>query len=250
MKESSLGNFGLLIAYVVPGLTSVWGASYFSDTLRLWLYGAPANAPTVGGFLYVTIASIAAGVTVSAVRWAIIDTFHHHTGIPPPDWDFSELHDKVAAYRLLLENHYNFFQFYSNMLVAVVFSYLTRRTSVGSWSAPIGLLDIAFLCLVVIFLAGSRDSLRKYYTRGSQLFGPTPAQSREDVATPNDSPQPPILSSTLKTRIVRRHSNQPVYLRQGGRHAPEGESGETWDRHIRADQGHAQETTGDSEGTQ
>ena len=91
VKEMSVSNFGLLIAFVVPGLTAVSGASYFSDTLQLWLHGSPTHAPTVGGFLYVTIVAVAAGVTVSAVRWAFVDTLHHHTGIPKPDWDFSRL---------------------------------------------------------------------------------------------------------------------------------------------------------------
>ena len=120
MKEVSSSNFGLLIAFVLPGFTALWGATYISPVLRSWLGGADATGPTVGGFLYVTLASVAAGLTVSTVRWAIIDTIHHWTGLPQPAWDFSRLQEHVAAYKVLHEIHYKFYQFNSNTLVSLV----------------------------------------------------------------------------------------------------------------------------------
>jgi len=159
VKDITTTNFGLMIAFVVPGLTAIWGASYFSDTLQLWLRGSPTHAPTVGGFMYVTIAAIAAGVTVSAVRWAFLDTLHHHTGIPRPDWDFSRLQQNVQAYAVLLENHYRFYQFYSNLLMSLVFLYTSRRLALGLRS-DFGWFDLGFLILVSILFLGSRDTLR------------------------------------------------------------------------------------------
>ena len=61
MTEVSATNFGLLIAYRVPGFTALWGTSYFSETVRHWLSGSGATTPTVGGFMYITLASVAAG---------------------------------------------------------------------------------------------------------------------------------------------------------------------------------------------
>jgi hypothetical protein len=52
VKELHSGNFGLLIAYVLPGITAVWGLSYVSETVEGWLAKAPESAPTVGGVLY------------------------------------------------------------------------------------------------------------------------------------------------------------------------------------------------------
>ena len=97
MIEVSSSNFGLLIAFPLPGFVVLWGAGYFSETVRVWLSTSGDSAPTVGGFMYVTLASVAAGVTVSTVRWAIIDTIHRWTGLPPPTWDFSRLQENVAA---------------------------------------------------------------------------------------------------------------------------------------------------------
>jgi hypothetical protein len=39
MRDVTGQNFGLLIAYVLPGLTALWGVSFFSDTVRSWLNG-------------------------------------------------------------------------------------------------------------------------------------------------------------------------------------------------------------------
>jgi len=40
MKDVPPGNFGVLIAFVLPGFIVLWGVSYFSATVRLWLSGA------------------------------------------------------------------------------------------------------------------------------------------------------------------------------------------------------------------
>src|SRR5271154_3653500 len=69
-------NFGPLVAYLVPGATVLLGASQFSPILRAWLASTPTDAPTIGGFLYLTVASLGVGMTVSAVRWSTVDQFH------------------------------------------------------------------------------------------------------------------------------------------------------------------------------
>ncbi len=171
MKEISFSNFGLVIAFLLPGFTALWGVSYFSETIRQWLSATDATTPTVGGFMYVTLASIAAGVTVSTVRWAIIDTIHRWTGLPQPRWDFAHLQDNVEAYKVLNEVHYKFYQFHGNMLVALAFLYLARRTHSGFFAMPLGWTDFGFLALSAILFAGSRDTLRKYFSRVSRLLG-------------------------------------------------------------------------------
>jgi hypothetical protein len=149
----------------------LWGLSYFSTTVRLWLAGAAGTTPTIGGFMFVTLASVAAGVTVSTVRWLVIDTIHRWTGLPPPAWDFTRFQDNVAAYNVLNDIHYKFYQFHANSLMALIFVYTARRTHQGLFTAPVGLFDLGFALLSVILFIGSRDTLAKYYARVSQLLG-------------------------------------------------------------------------------
>ena len=61
-QSVSNDNFGPLIAYLVPGATVLAGVSPFSPTLQGWLAATPVAAPSIGGFLYATVASLAVGM--------------------------------------------------------------------------------------------------------------------------------------------------------------------------------------------
>jgi hypothetical protein len=110
-------------------------------------------------------------MTVSAVRWAVVDTLHARTGIPPPALDFSRLGQNIDAYRLLIDIHYRHYLFYSNMVVAVAVAYACHRLRLADgWT--VGWADVAFVAIEVVFSAASRDTLRKYYARCRQVLPP------------------------------------------------------------------------------
>jgi hypothetical protein len=181
VKDITEKNFGLLIAYVLPGAVALIGVSRFSAAVRSWLMNPSDAGPSIGGFLFVTLASVAAGMTASAVRWTLIDTLHHRTGIIKPAWDDSKLPDRLHAFEALVENHYRYYQFYSNSLVAMVFSYATWRPSFGrepQWS------DVGVLLLSAIFFCVSRDNLRRYYGRAAVLLGTLSGASHEQRSYP------------------------------------------------------------------
>ncbi|MBI3462170.1 MAG: hypothetical protein HY000_03790 [Planctomycetes bacterium] len=177
MQSVSNDTFGPLIAYLVPGATVLLGFSEFSPTLRMWFAATPADAPTIGGFLYLTVASLAAGMTISAIRWAVVDTLHSLTGLSLPPLDFSRLGKNVAAFTLLIEIHYKHYMFYGNMLVATAIAYVCYRAKLGG-ILPLGLPDAAFVALEAVFYATSRDTLRKYYARSQQLLETPPDAHR------------------------------------------------------------------------
>lgn len=169
MSDVSTPNFGPLIAYLVPGAIVLLGLSEFSPTLQSWFAASSADAPSIGGFLYLTVAAIAAGMTVSALRWAIVDTFHSLTGLTLPNLDFSRLGENVSAFTLLIDIHYRHYQFYANTAVATVIAYACYRIKLGA-ASPLGVVDAGVAILELIFIATSRDTLRKYYSRTAQLL--------------------------------------------------------------------------------
>lgn len=169
MSDLSRDNFGALIAYLVPGATALWGLSQFSPALRAWFASTPPDAPTLGGFLYLTVASLAAGMTVSAVRWSVVDSLHFLSGITPPALDFSRLGGNVDAFMLLIEIHYRHYLFYSNQFVATSIAYVCYRIKLGGpW--PLGVRDFEFAVLDMVFFVTSRDTLRRYFERTGQLL--------------------------------------------------------------------------------
>lgn len=168
MNESPDRLFGLTIAYVLPGFVSLWGASSLSPVLLNWLSAAPQANPTVASFLYTVFGSLGAGLTVSAARWAVVDSVHHHTGVPFPNPDFSQVQGKLEAFQLAIDMYYRYYQFYANMFVAIAIAGACR-----AWAGIRPTLgDLAVVVLVeLLLLAASRDSLSRYYTRIAQLLG-------------------------------------------------------------------------------
>ena len=147
----------------------MWGLSSFLPSLRAWFAATPTDAPTISGFLYLTVASLAVGMTVTAIRWACVDLVHSVTGLKAPDLDFSQLPGKVDAYRLLIEIHYSHYQFYANMGVATAITWICHRITIDpkcqlSWVDPI------FVLVEGVFFLTSRDTLRKYQERTEQLL--------------------------------------------------------------------------------
>ncbi|MBX3440200.1 MAG: hypothetical protein KF861_22110 [Planctomycetaceae bacterium] len=175
MKEVTHPSFGLAIAYLIPGFLALWGASFYSPMIEGWLTGTESQLPTLGGFLYVTIASLGTGLVISTIRWLLLDTLHHHTGIAEPLWNFAGLQAHIDAFDRQVEGHYRYYQFYGNSLVALLILWLAwrcRLPSSGQWP---GGMDLGLVALGVLLFLGSRDTLRKYYVRMAAILGsPTP----------------------------------------------------------------------------
>lgn len=165
-------NFGVLIAFTLPGFLLLWGLTFsFPELAKLLAKSAEAEAPTVGGFLYVTLASLAVGLVVSAVRWLILDSlFHRVIGPKNPNIDFGKLRDQQAytLFQGLNENHYRYYQYYSNTLISAVAA-LIAFAKVRGLHAMSLLMWLALLGVCLALFLGSRDCLSKFYARINQV---------------------------------------------------------------------------------
>jgi hypothetical protein len=205
MKDLSGKNFGLLIAYIVPGAIVLVGLAAFFPTVQDWLINPSKATPSIGGFLFVTLAAVAAGMTASAVRWATIDRLHHCTGVLKPALDDSKLPERLEAFEALVEAHYRYYQFHSNSLVAILFSYAAWRPSLGS--RPLGS-DLGLVFLAAIFFAVSRDNLRRYYGRAAVLLGTLNKEFSHEQRS-----HPARIGSVQRHREVARTKDNP---KEGG----------------------------------
>lgn len=176
--DLSARNFGLLIAYVLPGFVVLWGLAFVSSTVNGWLIGGGLAGPSVGGFLYVFMGSVGCGMTASAFRWAALDTLHHRTGLRAPFLNFSGIHAKLDGFERIVSDHYQYYQFYGNTFIALLGAYPMWRAygTGGSW-----LTDIGFLSIEAVFFAGSRDALRIFYRRAVQLLGESEVPNDERI---------------------------------------------------------------------
>jgi hypothetical protein len=178
MSEVTDKNFGFLAAYILPGLVVLWGMSSFSSTINGWLDAAQGTGVSVGGFLFASLGSLAAGLIVSAVRWVMVDSFHHKTGIPKPNLNFGILHERLTSFEAVVHNHYRYYQFYANMLVAVAFLFCCELAIPRPWLIGTVTSWLGFIVLELVLLFGSRDALRNYYCRSASVLGLLEPQSK------------------------------------------------------------------------
>lgn len=167
--ETSNRQFGLIVAYLLPGFIALGGVALLVPVVAQWLQpveGASGIAPSV----YAVLSATAAGMIVSCFRWLLIDHVHGWTGLTVPAWEFDLLEKRLPAFDYFVEYHYRYYQFYANTLIAVLWTYaLNRLMATLLVMGPIT--DVCVLLLCGALFAGSRDALRKYYDRTSRLLG-------------------------------------------------------------------------------
>ena len=166
-RDIAVEEFGLAIAYLLPGFTAVWGSA-LATGIAEWR-DLTYDGPTLGGFLSTTVVSLAAGLALSTARWLIVDSLHHATGLRPPQRHFKGLENSVAAYAFLNDAHYRYYQHAAGMMLAIAWVYGLARWTAAS--PAFGWLDVVAVLLVVLYFLGSRDSLKKFYERTGQLLG-------------------------------------------------------------------------------
>src|SRR5207302_207641 len=94
-------------------------------------HGRRGAYATISDFLSGTVEAVFAGLTASTVRWLVIDTVHHRTGVKPPSWDFAALGTGAGAFEVLIQIHYQYYKFYANMVVALAWAYLSGAYALG-----------------------------------------------------------------------------------------------------------------------
>ena len=128
-------DFGLFIAYVVPGMIALYGLSFVSQRLKSVCQPDSTTAPSVGGAVLVTLVALVIGRLLSIGRAAVIDqTFR----VPVPVLDCSHAPQRGAvrgaapdylqltdegrreAFRLAIANEQRPYQFAGNTAIAMV----------------------------------------------------------------------------------------------------------------------------------
>ena len=170
MKDASSVPFGLIVAYLLPGFIGLAGLAPFIRTVSEWIRPVNQGDASFGPTVYAVLAAMTVGMIVSCVRWLVLDHLLHWTGVSHPVWDDRQLDKNLAGFNYIVEAHYRYYQFYGNTLVAIVAAYGLNRM-VGTWRFLGTGTDIGILLLCVVLFAGSRDALRKYYSRTGRLIG-------------------------------------------------------------------------------
>jgi hypothetical protein len=174
-------NFGIAIAFLVPGFLGLWALSYFDPTAAKWLGTAAQQETTIGGFLFVLLASTGIGVFLSGARYFVFDRFLLKD-LRRPDLDASKRKELEPAYQSLKEDYYRYYQFYSNTAVALALAFFAWWATKKPPSGDVVIIAVATAAAEVILYFSARDSLEKYHHWTSNLLGlrtPPPPGKKE-----------------------------------------------------------------------
>lgn len=170
MKESSGRQFGITIAYIAPGFIGLAGLAPFLPVVASWLRPVGGGELGLGPPLYAVMAAMVVGQVLSCFRWALVDRAHAWTGVTRPAWDDAQLQRVLDGFDYLVQNHYRYYEFTANSLLAVILAYgLNRWLGTLPFLGPVT--DLAVVAVSAVLFAASRDALSKYYLRTSRLVG-------------------------------------------------------------------------------
>lgn len=206
--EITARQFGLLIAYLLPGFVGLAGVAPLAPTVAAWLQADRLATAGVGPSVYAIVAATTAGLIISCFRWLLIDTLLHCTGLPRPIWKDQRLDELLEAFDYLVENHYRYYQFYANTLMAILWSYSVHRTIHSSPLLGSGT-DLGATVLCAVMLAGARDALAKYYQRTSRLIGYVAEKGSRDIPMTNGNHHEEMSGGGRETRSVPKPSCKP-----------------------------------------
>lgn len=155
----SLINFGLLIAYLLPGTISVYALRYFSRDTAALFDAVLDKDKNLGASFLILVTALVLGLIVSAFRDLALDRLHYKTGVEFVQFNYGKFldEDRRAALEELIANKYRFYQFYGNTMVALLFLLIARMVKENICNYPT-LFILNLLAVVILFIA-SREAL-------------------------------------------------------------------------------------------
>lgn len=122
-KDALGTSFGLAIAYLLPGMSGLYGFTFWFPGMRKSFVSFQTSASNVGVFLLVLMLGLTVGLILNSVRWAIFEAWR------PDQLKTEELatltldRQRLAAYRARLEDDFRFHQFNGNSVLAMLILY-------------------------------------------------------------------------------------------------------------------------------
>lgn len=146
VKDVTVTSFGLIIAYLLPGLVGLYGLSFWSQRLSESFATFLTAESNVGLFLILILGSLVIGMVAHGVRWILFEVWFCGPEYKFAASDFADLagEGKLSAFRGAVDEIYRYHQWWGGLTVvapllffgAVHASWLSRLgwpAQIGSW---------------------------------------------------------------------------------------------------------------------
>lgn len=124
MKDITSTSFGLVMAYLLPGLVGLYGASFWLPPIRQMLRTFLTVQSNVGLFLIAILVALIIGLLVTAFRGLIFEHwFCRSDRLGSADFANLAIEAKLVAFRAAVDEHYRYHQFWGGMTVVMPIPY-------------------------------------------------------------------------------------------------------------------------------
>lgn len=150
MKDFTTTSFGLVIAYLLPGLVTLFGVSAWSQRVRM-VFGSLFTAQVDGGLLVsVGACALVIGLVINVVRWLVFERLicRMYT-VAPKIFSKSSSTSQLQSFLMIIEETFRYHQFYGSMTILTPFLYLSWLRFFESNL----LQDSVFLWMTSLFIA-------------------------------------------------------------------------------------------------
>lgn len=200
VKDLTITSFGLIIAYLLPGLVGLYGLSYWFPSLKSTFSTFLTAESNIGLFLIVLMASLVVGMLAHGIRWLV---FEEIAGTRSKYRVDSSLYANLSGERILsafqtiVDEWYRYHQWWGGFSVVAPIVYFGWITSSDTRDFSVGMkaiLSIGFVALeaFVIFVAWRVwiiCSIRtQWILKGDDNMGGTPSPSPHPNPNPNPHP--------------------------------------------------------------
>lgn len=173
MKDVTSTSFGLLIAFLLPGLAALYALSLWSDSVSDVLRTFLKAESNVGLFLLILAASLTLGLLVTVFRWFLFELWLCKDD-QLNEADFAQLgvETKFVAFRAAIDEHYRYHQFWGGLTVILPFLYagwlyrywITLSLSLKVLSVPI------FIALEYAIGVGAKAAYQIFMVRAKYIL--------------------------------------------------------------------------------
>ena len=179
MKDIGSTAFGLVIAFVIPGLIGFYGLSFISPMVASILATFLTSDANGGLFFLVLAAAIAISLQITVVRYFIFEVAFVKERLEAPFFgELGRSSDRLIAYRALVDETYRFHQFWGGCAVAIpLFGFCWAWNKVPPLSTLAGWGDmlsspIFWICAVteVLTFVAARNAYSMYVSRAKQIL--------------------------------------------------------------------------------
>lgn len=171
MKDITSTSFGLVIAYLLPGLAGLGGMAFFSPEMAgiaKLLLSANSDA---GLFLLVVLAGLALGLQVTLFRWVLFERWVcKGLHIDPKAFENLSEESKLLAFKAVVDEHYRYHQFWGGMFLVHFILYPGMVCEFWTTRLSFFISLAVFIGAQIVLFMGTVASYKLYVIRAKKIL--------------------------------------------------------------------------------